>query len=181
MLDSKQFIEDLNNKRDRAWHRLYKEFYPALCAYALKLTRGNSGVEDIVQECMIGLWDSELRFDNVRALAVWLYKTVYNRTLNLVRDENNARRLLGNYVRELDYTEEMAVELAIEESVIAKLRLALNELSKQQREIIDLSLQGRKVREIALFLEISENAVKMQKKRAYATLREQMGVLWLLL
>lgn len=55
----------------------------------------NVGVEDIVQECMIGLWDSSLQFPNVRSLAGWLYKAVYNRALNMIRDRDNARRVIG--------------------------------------------------------------------------------------
>ena len=97
MRDNERFIVDLNKKRETAWQQLYEEFYPALCTYVAKLTHENVGVEDIVQECMIGLWDSSLQFPNVKSLAGWLYKAVYNRALNMIRDRDNARRLLGNY------------------------------------------------------------------------------------
>ena len=97
MRDNERFIVDLNKKRETAWQHLYEEFYPALCTYVAKLTHENVGVEDIVQECMIGLWDSSLQFPNVKSLAGWLYKAVYNRALNMIRDRDNARRLLGNY------------------------------------------------------------------------------------
>ena len=86
MRDNERFIVDLNKKRETAWQQLYEEFYPALCTYVAKLTHENVGVEDIVQECMIGLWDSSLQFPNVRSLAGWLYKAVYNRALNMIRD-----------------------------------------------------------------------------------------------
>lgn len=178
MVDREHFITDLNKKKEAAWLQLYEEFYPALCAYAAKLTHGNAGVEDIVQECMVGLWDSALQFPNIKALAAWLYKAVYSRALNLIRDRDNSRRLLENYTSELTWSEEMAIELAIEESVIAKLRLVLADLSEQQRAIMNLSLEGYKVREIAQTLNISENTVKMQKKRAYAIVRERMGEIW---
>ena len=178
MRDNERFIVDLNKKRETAWQQLYEEFYPALCTYVAKLTHENVGVEDIVQECMIGLWDSSLQFPNVKSLAGWLYKAVYNRALNMIRDRDNARRLLGNYTSEISYTEEMAIDLAIEESVIAKLRSVLSELSDQQRQVMNLSLEGLKVREIAQLLEVSENTVKMQKKRAYAIVRERMGMVW---
>ncbi len=178
MDEKERFIIDLNQKGKSAWYRLYEEFYPALCAYAAKLTHETDGVEDIVQECLIGLWDSSLCFPNVKALTGWLYKAVYNRALNLIRDRDNARRLLGNYTSEFAWSEEMAVELAIEESVIAKLRLVLTDLSEQQRKVMNLSLEGYKVREIADILKISENTVKMQKKRAYAIVRERMGEIW---
>ena len=46
----------------------------------------------------------------------------------MIRDRDNARRLLGNYTSGISYTEEMAIDLAIEESVIAKLRLVLSRI-----------------------------------------------------
>ena len=101
MRDNERFIVDLNKKRETAWQQLYEEFYPALCTYVAKLTHENVGVEDIVQECMIGLCDSSLQFPNVKSLAGWLYKAVYNRALNMIRDRDNARRLLGNYTSEI--------------------------------------------------------------------------------
>lgn len=38
-----------------------------------------------------------------------------------------------------------------------------------------MSMEGCKVKEIAERLEVSENSVKIQKKRAYAFLREGLG------
>ena len=93
MRDNERFIVDLNKKRETAWQQLYEEFYPALCTYVAKLTHENVGVEDIVQECMIGLWDSSLQFPNVKSLAGWLYKAVYNQYAH--RQGLEARDLRG--------------------------------------------------------------------------------------
>ena len=56
---------------------------------------------------------------------------------------------------------------------------AISRLPEQQREILLQSANGKKIRDIALSLGISENTVKTQKKRAYFFLREQLGELWL--
>lgn len=178
MYDSDQFIIALNNKQDTAWKKLYEEFYAALCAYAAKLTQDDSGVEDLVQACIIGLWNSPLKFPNIKALAMWLYRSVYNRSLNLIRDRKNSRRILDHYLTEVSSSEEEAIDLAIEETVVAKLRQTLSTLSPQQSQIISMSLEGLKVSEIAQHLGVSENTVKMQKKRAYSIIREHLGLVW---
>lgn len=178
MYREEQFISELNKKKDKAWRELYRNFYPALCAYAARITREETGVEDVVQECLIGLWDSALKFPDMRALAAWLYRAVYSRSLNLLRDRANARRLLSALPEEEETGEAVAVDMAIEEAVVARLRMVLAELSGQQREVMKLSMEGLKVREIAVRLGVTENTVKMQKKRAYAEVRERMGEVW---
>lgn len=181
MVNPEQFIADLNAKKDTAWKRLYAEFYPALCAYAEKLTKDNLHAEDVVQDCIIALWDASYHFPNLQTLIAYLYKAVYLRTLNLLDSRNHARehamQFLNEYASE-ESDEQAAIDAAIKESAIAKLRLVLDELPSQQRQIMDLCLQNRKVKEIADLLGVSENTIKIQKKRAYAYIRERLGGIW---
>lgn len=181
MVNPEQFIADLNAKKDVAWKQLYAEFYPALCVYAEKLTKDNLHAEDIVQECIIALWDASYHFPNLKSLVSYLYKAVYLRTLNFLDSRDHARehamRFLNEYASE-ETDEQAAIDAAIEESMVAKLRLVLDELPEQQRQIMDMSLQNRKVKEIAEALGVTENTVKMQKKRAYARIRERLGGVW---
>ena len=54
MVNPEQFIADLNAKKDTAWKRLYAEFYPALCAYAEKLTKKRAYA--YIRERLGGIW-----------------------------------------------------------------------------------------------------------------------------
>ena len=47
-----------------------------------------------------------------------------------------------------------------------------------EQEIIRLTLDGMKVKEVAEALGVSDNTVKMQKKRAYTTLRDRLRKSW---
>lgn len=64
-----RFISDINTKKEVAWKKLYRNYYPALCNYAVQITHNEINVEDIVQECLISLWDSSVSFPNVRTLS----------------------------------------------------------------------------------------------------------------
>ena len=48
-------------------------------------------------------------------------------------------------------------------------------MAKKERYI---KLDKEKVKEIAKVLNVSENAIKMQKKRAYSVIREELGECW---
>ena len=173
-MDDEKFISGLNQKDGGAWKRLYEEFYAPLCAYAEKLSKGQADAEDVVQDCMVELWDSSLCFPNVKALTAWLYKVVYTRTLNALRDKANAEQSLAEYAVEIP-TEDEAADEAAEENAVARLRKMMKVLTPQQQDILRLTLDGLKVKDIAAALGVTDNTVKMQKKCAYTTLRERFG------
>jgi RNA polymerase sigma factor, sigma-70 family len=140
-------------------------------------------VEDIVQECLIKLWDTPVTFSSIRGLTGWLYQAVYTRSLNTIRDKartNKLRQDLWDSVQG-EPTEEDAVDSAIEEEILHKFRTIITQLSPQQQEIMKMSMNGMKVKEIAETLNVSENAIKMQKKRAYSAIREELGECWSIL
>ena len=181
--DELRFISDINTKKEVAWKKLYRNYYPALCNYAVQITHNEINVEDIVQECLISLWDSSVSFPNVRTLTSWLYKAVYTRSLNSLRDQTRTNKLHLSFWDTMQETqmEEEAVDMAIEEELLHKFRSILTRLSPQQQKIMQLSIDGKKVKEVAQILNISENAVKMQKKRAYSTIRQELGECWSIL
>jgi RNA polymerase sigma factor, sigma-70 family len=181
--DELRFISDINTKKEIAWKKLYRNYYPALCNYAAQITRNEINVEDIVQESLISLWDSSVSFTNLKTLTSWLYKAVYTRSLNNLRDQTRANKLHLSFWDTMQETqmEEEAVDMAIEEELLHKFRSILTRLSPQQQKIMQLSIERKKVKEIAQILNVSENAVKMQKKRAYSAIRKELGECWSIL
>ena len=167
--DELRFISDINAKKENAWKRLYQNYYPALCNYASRIIQDEVIVEDIVQESLI--WDSSATFQNIRSLTGWLYQAVYTRSLNTIRDQARTNKLHQNLwesVKE-ELTEEMAINSAIEEEILHKFRTIITQLSPQQQEIMKMSMDGMKVKEIA---------IKMQKKKSYSGIREELGESW---
>lgn len=68
--------------------------------------------------------------------------------------------------------------MALEEEAITRFYSVISHLPEQQKQILLRSMKGERVKEIADKMNISENTVKTQKKRAYAFVREQLDDLW---
>ena len=68
--------------------------------------------------------------------------------------------------------------MALEEEAITRFYSVISHLPEQQKQILLCSMKGERVKEIADKMNISENTVKTQKKRAYAFVREQLDDLW---
>ena len=132
----------------------------------------DSGIaEDIVQECLIKVWNTGVTFSDMKALSAWLYKSVYHAAVSVLRERVSLERLQDGS-RLLEDEEEAAQALALREEVITYFYEILNQLPGQQRDILLFTLQGHKVQDIASMLSVSENSVKTQKKRAYQYIRE---------
>ena len=176
------FIEHVNGKHEKAWRELYRKYYPALCNYVVRIVKDNHAAEDVVQECFIKLWDGECCFPNVSSLVSYLYRVVYTRALNVVRDNDIARISYQQWgdVRFLEQEHDLLWEVAVEEDVVNKFYAAVDKLSSQQRQVISLCMKGTTVKDIAKQLSISENSVKTQKKRAYAFIRAELGEMFTL-
>lgn len=87
------------------------------------------------------------------------------------------------YIEDISENEE---QIRIEEEYYRMVHHMIASLPRERREVMLLTLEGKKNEEIATELDISVNTVKTLKKRAYSYLRERLpreavGLLWLIL
>lgn len=175
MLKDRKLLEGINKKKTSAWRALYRYLYGSLCNYAAEICKDIEAADDIVQECLISVWRSDLIFTSTRGLLTYLYKAVYHNSLKYIRDRHSDQGKLEEYRQDLP-SEEDAIYQAVEEELINQLRTAIDQLPEQRKRILLLSMEGKTVADIAELLQISENTVKTQKKRAYAYIKQALGV-----
>lgn len=181
MLSQEKFLKGVNQKNPKAWKELYHYFYGALCKHVTEIVKDSTVAEDIVQECLITIWSSTLYFPEIKALSVYLYRSVHNNALKHLRNQNTDNRRLREWNEEQEKVEEAYFYQAVEEELIRKLRTVISQLPSQRQTIVLLSIDGLTVQEIADQLNISTNTVKTQKKRAYAYLKEHLQAGFILL
>ena len=186
---AKEFVARINGKDPVAWEELYDRYYKALCAYSASLSGDAAAAEDLVQELLLKIWQSEITFSVLPELVAYLYRAVHRNSLAYRRDRNNRISLLKTLHEEhsrqetknygLNISDEEAERTAeiVGEEVIRHLYNGIQSLTPEQRRIILLSIAGVKGEEIARRLGISINTVKTQKYRGYRTLRNRLGKL----
>ena len=174
MLEEK-LLEGINKKQQIAWKELYNHYYPSLCSYSTSIIKDSEAAQDIVQSLFIKIWESSFNFSQIAALTTYMYRTVYNRSLNYLRDNKSYQSQYIDQIELLSDNEDIFIAEAVEEETITKFYQALSALPDQQKEIILLSLKGNKIQEIANRLKVSANSVKTQKKRAYLFIRKNIN------
>ena len=170
----KYFLEGINTKQEQAWEHLYADYYSPLCCYALKILKDRELVRDVVQGVIIRLWEADLHFADLPSFHGYLYKSVYNNSLKVLRDKNIEDHYLAvQESREHIVPEELG-EAIIEEEVVRRLRSLIDRMPEKRREVMLLCMEEKKVEEISQILGISVNTVKKHKKEAYESIRHSL-------
>lgn len=172
------------NITEEDFRHIFRKLYADLVNYALSLDNQEE-VKDIVQEAFMELWrrrDTMTDPDHVKA---FLYRTVYNRTLNLVRHRNivqgysEQRRQLE--LRKLEYfqPERSDVMRTIESKELGRMiDSAIDELPEKCRMVFKLSyLHGMKNKEISDVMKISVCTVDTHIFKALRYLRDRLDFL----
>ena len=141
----------LARKDNRAFRHLYGVYFVALKSIAIRYVKDDQTACDLVQEVFISLLESTHRFISGDEVKYFLYSALKNRCVSYFRKQ----QVRDRYQREL---------LDTASDVYANLMAAIEQLPPQCRLVMQLTLEGLKISEIASRLRISEDTVKEHKK-----------------
>jgi RNA polymerase sigma factor (sigma-70 family) len=140
----------------------YRDLYPALHRFAVRLSGDPDVADDVVQEAFTRLLEQELPSDEARP---WLYVVVTNLYRDRTRNRERRGRLLATHPPAPSVPE--AADVALERAErIASVRRALDELSDRDRRMLLMREEGFKYAEIADVLEVRPTSVGALVARA---------------
>jgi RNA polymerase sigma-70 factor, ECF subfamily len=152
---------------------IFKAYYPALCRYAFGITQQLPDAEEIVQGVFIKLWENSETLE-VQHLKAYLYRAVYTRSLNYMRDKK--KHTVLTEINEVVYQTAMETsQPGAEDELQQKIKQALQALPTECRRVFELSrFEELKYREIADQLQISIKTVEAQMGKALRILRLEL-------
>lgn len=161
-------------KGDRnAFDAIYKQYFHAVYANALKITRDKTVAEDILQEVFIALWEKRKTIDTERSLGNWIFVVCYNKSISALRKE--LRRTAVYDELQNSYEPDTLNSAALQELQWQTLEDAMNTLSAQKRKVFELcKLQGKTYKETAAVLQISEYTVKEYLSAATVVIKKHV-------
>lgn len=163
-------ISRLNEGDKKAFDELFHAFWDAGLRFVQSfLPPGTSG-DDIVQDVFVQLWDKRKIFEDERHFKAYYYKALRNNTIKFLTRQKPSEELAAAQGLKSDDFFRTIVEVEFQREVMQ----AIDKLPEKRREVILLSMAGLTVKEIADNLGISINTVKIHKKKAYSTLRDEL-------
>jgi RNA polymerase sigma-70 factor (ECF subfamily) len=162
-----------------AFGELYDRYAGLVLGVVRKVVRDPSQSEEVTQEVLVEAWRTASRFDRDRGSAkTWLLTMAHRRAIDRVRSVQASRdrteRVGRTYIdREHDEVAER-VETRLEHQQV---RAALGQLTKLQREAVELAYYGGYTyREVAELLDTPLGTVKTRLRDGLIRLRDAMGV-----
>lgn len=156
-----------------AFGELYELYYKDMYCYACCVTGSEILAQDAVSDAVLSAFRQIGSLKNPKAFKGWIF-TILCAACKRYYTENEKKKSMVWLDDEEGGFEEPASYDSLELSV--ELRRALDSLSREEREIVLLSvLHGYKSHEIAEMLETSPSTVRSKLKRSLAKLQNQLG------
>lgn len=164
-----------------SFRKLFKDNFAKLCVFASKFITDKTVCEDIVQDTFLKIWESENEtYASVLSLTAFMYKTVRNKSLNHIKHLKIRDKYSSDTIKELE-SEQYFLKNVINEETNYLLYKAIQTLTPQCREVINMHLKGLKNKEIAEDLGLTVATVKTHKMAAYKQLRNDLRSVMILI
>lgn len=163
-------IAQLRNGDKQAFDDLFHAFWDAGVHFVQSFLPNDMSADDIVQEVFLKIWDKRLSFENEKHFKAYFYKALKNNTLKHISRQKSTEDITNDRSLESDDFFKTIIEVEFRREI----NQAISKLPDKRKEVILQAMAGLTVEEIAENLNISVNTVKTQKKKAYATLRDEL-------
>ncbi|MBS1664953.1 MAG: RNA polymerase sigma-70 factor [Bacteroidetes bacterium] len=165
----------LKDRDETAFEALFKHYFKRLRQYAYTFVQDQELAEDIVQNVFFRLWEKIEVLNFSDSIAAYLYRAIYNESLNHLKHIKVKRNYQSYLHRRLKNESDNAQKKLHLDQLEQRLREAINDLPEQCRTIFQLSrFEELRYREIGLRLGISVKTVENQMGKALKVLRARL-------
>lgn len=175
-----QIIKLSQEKDHKAFEKLVVHYQSYAFSLAFKLVCDEDEAKDIVQESFIRIWQHLGKFHLTTKFTTWLYKIVFNLSLDKLKANKRRKGILINSEQTSAVFEKLGGEHP--ETVIANKDLAeiisslAKELTPKQQAVFVLrDLQGAEMDEISEITSMSKGTVKSNLYYARLNIREKLN------
>ncbi|WP_236252800.1 RNA polymerase sigma factor [Echinicola sp. 20G] len=157
-----------------AFDELYFRYINHLMAFAVSYIKDPIEAEEAVQEVFIRIWENRGRLDSNKSFRAYLFKSVKNSLINLIRDSHEKLQLDDAPDTAVIIESKAINNLVFEELEIKVLHL-ISELPEVQQQVFKLSkLEGLSNAQIAKKLNLSKRTIEHHIYLATKNLKSQL-------
>jgi len=170
----KYLLYKLKKSDIRAFDSLFKTNFSGLHRFATDILKSSVAAEEVVQDVFLKLWMKRTSIIIKSSLKAYLYRMVYNTSLNYLRDNQNAvhnQIAFDDIQSRVDLlniqSEENIFENLLSAEIEQELKTTIDELPPGCKEVFILCrMDGMSYKEVATHLNLSVSTVKTQISRA---------------
>lgn len=159
----------------KAYETLFRAYFKPLVIYSERIVRDTDDANEVVQEIFLKLWEKRKKIEIRTTLNSYLYRAVYNNSLQLLRKQKlDLKYRQYNSDHSFESTDPGKEMIATE--LNHTIGLLLNELPENCKNIFKMNrFRGMKYREIAEHLSISIKTVEANMTKALKHFRANLS------
>jgi RNA polymerase sigma-70 factor (ECF subfamily) len=152
--------------------KYFQAHFEGLYRYAFTILKNNDEAKDAVQAVFVKLWEKRAVIDEQQSVQAFLYTSVYNYCLNVIRNEKVRRAYIENH----RHTEQVFNDVLVSRENMNRITEALESLPPQCKLIFTKSrFEKKKYAEIAREMNLSVKTIEVQIGKALKILRERLS------
>lgn len=171
--EEKKFVS-FQKGEEKGFAFFFNEYYACLSFFAFKILNDEAEAQDVVSDSFVKLWERREAIDKPGSLKSYLYTTVKNACVDLLRSKERKRKNECEILQLSDKWEQTVLHKMIEAEVLRHLVAARAKLPVKTKRVFEMFyIENKSYQQIAEELDISIHTAKNQKIRAIKILRKQ--------
>lgn len=176
VLSDHELLSLIRDGDSLSFAEIYNRFYGILYLHAYKRLNDEEEARDVIHELFTVLWTRRASFEVGSNLSGYLYAATRNRVLDIISHKKVEEKYIDSLQHYIDHDFTYADHLVRERDLAALIEREISSLPEKMQEIFKLSRKSHlSHKEIALLLNISEQTVRTQVKKALRQLRLRLG------
>ena len=178
-------LRRLTLRDEQALLSLYHKYQRLVYSLALRVLRDEAEAQELLQEVFLHVWEKASMFDQDRgSFDSWLVTLTHHRAIDVIRTRRFKQRasedrvdpeVLAGMSTENKILERRGLTDSIENDEREKVRLAMEEISKEQKQVLELAYyEGYSQSEIAEMLSIPLGTVKTRMRQGMIKLSKHV-------
>lgn len=174
-------LKNLANDDTKALEELFNYYYPRLYKFSKSFIKLDDGIEDILQEVFVKIWNNRATIRSSETFSPFLFTLTRNLLLNELRRRLNCQKIKDEISR-LTVSDEFQTFENLEYGELKEtVDRIVADLPEKQREVFLLSRnEGLSHKEIAEKLNISTKTVEYHIHQSTKTIKEKLSQLRLI-
>lgn len=172
----RDIVENICHNNPAALKELWDALAPDVYKLAYSILRSEDDAKEITQLVFIKIWEVRSTLKIKKEIKPFLFTIAKNSSYDVLRKKYKEKVLLGNLQNNFSELTPEELDSDVMEKVRCKLEQLIAQLPEQRRTIfISNRFEGLTYKQIAEKLDISENTVDTQMRRALNFLRKHLA------
>ena len=173
--------ETISREREKEFEDLYRLYSSRLVIFAYRILGNWQDAEDAVQECFVKLWDRPELMAGINAVKSYLYTSVRNSCINLIRKKATHSKRDGDKRIQIHVDDSDVERHMIFAETVQLVHQKIAQLPPRMQEVFKLYyLEGKSYQEIGAILDTEPETVRNQRGKALRQIRDSFEGLWAL-